>query len=151
MKNIEDFWKVFLKDTGTNSSRSYIDCFHFELTEHLANTLLKLVISGQKRATSSSLLAYEKEGERIPKIGDLSIVTDWEDTPKCVIETIAVTILPFNEITYEICKREGEDDTLDSWKEGHMRFFKEDGKQLGYLFSEDMPVIFEDFQMIYSK
>jgi uncharacterized protein YhfF len=29
-------------------------------------------------------------------------------------------------MTYDICKREGEDDTLASWHEGHIRYFKEE-------------------------
>lgn len=92
---------------------------------------------------------YEIEGERIPQVGDLSIVTDWEGVPRCVIETTKITIIPFSEITYDICKREGEDDTLESWVKGHAHFFKEEGKQIGYEFSDNMPVVFEDFKVVY--
>ncbi len=91
----------------------------------------------------------EIEGARLPEVGDLSIVTDWEGNPRCVIQTTAVTIIPFSEITYDICKREGEDDTLESWQAGHIRFFKSEGSLLGYEFSEDMPVVFEDFEVVY--
>ncbi len=147
--NVNEFWKKFLKDTNKGESTKYIECFHFELTEKLANELLELVLTGQKRATSSSLWTYEIEGERIPKVGDYSIVTDWEGTPRCVIETIAVTILPYKDITFDICKREGEDDCLESWQRGHERFFVEDGKAIGYEFSKEMPVVFEDFKVVF--
>lgn len=147
--NINEFWKEFLKVTNKDSSTEYIDCFHFELTEKLANELLELVLTGQKKATASSLWGYEIEGERIPGVGDYSIVTDWAGTPRCVIETTAVTILPYKEITFDICKREGEDDCLESWQRGHKRFFSEEGKELGYEFSEDMPVVFEDFKVVF--
>lgn len=148
--NKDEFWQEFLLVNHKDSSTKYIDCFHFELSEKGANELLALVLSGTKQATASSLLAYEIEGIRIPQIGDYSIVTDWEGNPRCVIKTTAVTILPFNEITFDICKREGEDDTLESWQKGHRRFFTEDGKELGYEFSENMPVIFEDFKVVFS-
>lgn len=146
----DTFWQEFIKSTGKEDTLQYLECFHFDLTEEWANKLLALVLSGQKRATASSLLSYEKEGCRIPRVGDFSIVTDWEGVPHCVIETTAVTILPFNEITFDICKREGEDDTLESWQNGHRHFFTEDGRQLGYEFSETMPVIFEDFKVVYT-
>ncbi len=149
-EKIKRFWQRFLKAENKQESTKYIDCFHFELTEKLANELLELVLSGQKRATSSSLLAYEIDGERLPKVGDYSIVTDWEGTPRCVIETTAVTILPYKEITFDICKREGEDDCLESWQKGHKRFFSEEGKVIGYEFSEDMPVVFEDFKVVFT-
>ncbi|MGL4106840.1 ASCH domain-containing protein [Clostridium sp. LP20] len=149
--NIDKFWKKFLEVNNKDSSTEYIESFHFEMTEKLANELLELVLCGKKQATASSLYAYEIEGSRIPQVGDYSIVTDWEGNPRCVIETIAVTIVPFNQITFDICKREGEDDTLESWQKGHRNFFCADGKELGYEFTEDMPVVFEDFKVIFSK
>ncbi len=148
---IEQFWADFLRDTGRAPDTKYTTCFHFELTEYWANELLRLVLEGVKKATSSSLWGYGTEGDPIPKKGELSIVTDWDGNPKCVIETTAVTILPFKDITYDICKREGEDDSLESWRRGHIDFFTEEGKELGYEFSEDMPVIFEDFKVVYRR
>lgn len=148
-KKVDTFWKRFLKETGRPETTKYLEVFHFELTEKWANELLRLVLIGQKKATASSLWAYELEGERIPEVGDFSIVTDWEGVPRCVIETIAITILPFSDMTYDICKREGEDDTLESWRAGHIHFYIEDGKKLGYEFREDMPVVFEDFEVVY--
>ena len=115
-EKIDMFWETFLRETKRNETTKYLEVFHFELTEKWANELLRLVLIGQKRATASSLLNYEIEGERIPKVGDLSIVTDWEGVPRCVIETTEITIIPFSDITYDICKREGEDDTLESWR-----------------------------------
>ncbi len=146
---IEAFWMDFLKHTNRDKDTRYFECFHFDLNEHLANELLALVLSGKKRATASSLYAYQAEGCEPPTVGSLSIVTDWEGNPHCVIETTAVTILPFREVTFAICSREGEDDSLESWQRGHRRFFTEDGAALGYEFSEDMPVIFEDFSVVY--
>ncbi len=148
-EKIDEFWKKFLNETNRDKDTKYLDAFHFELTEKWANELLRLVLIGQKKATASSLRGYEIEGERIPKVGDLSIVTDWEGIPRCVIETTKITIIPFSEMTYDICKREGEDDTLESWVKGHTNFFTEEAKQLGYEFTSDMPVIFEDFEVVY--
>lgn len=148
---INTFWENFLLKTNRDKDIKYIDSFHFELTERWANELLRLVLIGQKQATSSSLLAYQIGGDRIPQVGDLSIVTDWEGIPKCVIETTNVMIIPFKEITFDICKLEGEDDNLESWREGHINFFSREGKELGYTFTEDMPVIFENFKMVFSE
>lgn len=150
-KIINTFWENFLFKTNRDKDTKYIDCFHFELTEKWANELLRLVLIGQKQATSSSLLAYQSEGDRVPQVGDLSIVTDWEGTPKCVIETTNVMIIPFKDITFDICKREGEDDNLESWRQGHINFFSREGEELGYTFTEDMPVVFEDFKMVFSE
>ena len=143
----EQFWQEFLKNTGRDARTTYLECFHFDLNERSANELLELVLAGKKRATASSLYAYPPGAG--PKPGDLSIVTDWNGNPRCVIETKAVRVIPFREMTFEICSREGEDECLETWQEGHRRFFTEDGKEMGYAFTEDMPVIFEDFEVVY--
>ena len=148
---IEDFWHRFLIEKRLSPDSTYFDCFHFELTEKWAEELLRLVLLGKKKATASSLYAFEKENLRLPEVGDFSIVTNWAGEPKCVIQTSKVRILPFREMTYDICKLEGEDDTLASWQRGHQRFFTEEGKELGYEFTEDLPVVFEEFEVVYQE
>ena len=148
---VQAFWAQFLRDTGRDADTPCPEAFHFELTERWANELLRLVLAGQKRATSSSLTCYELEGERIPAPGDWSIVTDWAGEPHCVIETTRVDILPFREMTFGLCSLEGKDDSLDSWRRSHIAFFTAEGKEAGYAFTEDMPVIFEQFRVIYAR
>ena len=146
---VEAFWQEFLQKTGRPAGTKYLDAFHFELTEKLANELLALVLAGKKRATASALCSYALEGERLPQKGDPSIVTDWAGEPKCVIETTGVTILPFKDVTFDVCKREGEDECLETWQAGHRRFFIADGKELEYEFTEDLDVLFEDFEVVW--
>jgi uncharacterized protein YhfF len=45
MTHIE-YWKQFTKDYPEFKNDKYIDVFHFELTEKLANELLDLVLTG---------------------------------------------------------------------------------------------------------
>lgn len=154
MKNkyiIDEFFLRFLQKEHLDLTTTYLEAFHFELNEKLANELLDLVLQGKKRATASSVEAYKSTNETMPKVGDYSIITDWENNPRCVIKTTNVQLIPFKEITYDICKREGEDDTLKSWQDGHRRFYVEEGKQLGYTFDEDMLVVFEDFELVYQE
>ena len=125
-----------------------LEKWHFELTEGACNYLLDLVLKGQKKATASSVLGYQIEGEEISKEGNLSVITDWDGNPRCVIKTTRVRIIPYKDITFDIAKLEGEDDTLESWRKNHEKFFTEEGKDLGYKFSEEMEVIFEEFEVI---
>ena len=145
------FFDRFLTETGRSEDTRCYSVFHFELTKELAESLLELVLSGKKRATASSLRSFEIDGERLPQIGDLSVVTDFEGNPKCIIETTDVTLLPYKDMTYEICSREGEDEDLLSWQQGHERFFRSEGEEMGYTFDENMIVVFEDFQVSYRE
>lgn len=62
--------------------------------------------------------------------------------------TTQVEILPFREIGFELAKKEGEDDCLDSRRKNHIAFFTEEGRQPGYSFTEVMPVVFERFEVL---
>ena len=148
-KVIKEYWNKFISDTGRDKRTSYYFCGHMGPTEEIANELVELIRSGRKRATTSCLLSYEAYNEPLPQEGSLSIVTDWNGTPKCVIETTAVTMLPFCEVTFDICKREGEDDVLETWQNTHSNIFAKEGRQAGYVFTWDTPVVFEDFKVIY--
>lgn len=66
---------------------------------HGSALILLLVLQGIKRATAASVWALQAEGKQPPKPGDLSIVTDWGGQPLCIIETEAVEIVPFDEVT----------------------------------------------------
>ena len=125
-----------------------LEKWHFEMNEKACNYLLDLVLKGKKRATSSSLDGFKCSEEEIPKVGDLSVITDWNGNPGCIIRTTNVLVIPFKDITFEIAKKEGEDDNLDSWRKNHIEFFKEEGKELGYQFNENMKVVFEEFEVI---
>ena len=103
---VQAFWEAFLQETDRPADTPCLESFHFDLTEKWANELLRLVLEGKKRATSSSLTCYELEGE---------------------------------------------DDCLDSWRRSHINFFTAEGHEAGYVFTEDMPVIFEQFRVIYAK
>ncbi len=127
-KKAAEYWAQFLKDTGRDKDTPCYSVFHFELTKELS---------------------FEIEGERLPETGDLSVVTDFEGNPRCIIETAEVTLIPYKDMTYEICSREGEDDDLLSWQRGHEKFFRNEGAEMGYTFSEDLIVVFEDFRVVY--
>ena len=124
-----------------------LEKWHFEMTEDAANFILSLVLDGKKRATASSLLGYA-EKESMPKVGDISVITYWDGTPACVVKTTNVITLPFCQMTFDLAKLEGEDDTLESWQKNHSSFWIEEGKELGYSFSEDMPIVFEEFEVL---
>lgn len=125
-----------------------LEKWHFELTEQACNALLELVLEGKKKATSGSVAGFHHSGETIPKEGMLSVITDWAGTPRCVVRTTRVQILPYKDIDFELARREGEDDSLESWRKNHEAYFRAEGKELGYTFSEELEVVFEEFEVV---
>lgn len=146
---IEAYWKQFLQAKGLASNTQYYEAFGFGIEKSTINNLLKLVLEGKKTATASNSFLYEVLQSKEPVVGDLSIVLDGDGNPSCVIETIKITKIKFKDMTYQICKREGEDENLESWRNNHIDFFSKEAKSLGYEFNEEMIVLFEDFKVIY--
>lgn len=146
---IQDTWSRFLSETGRDPKTPCLEAFYFGDSQALADELLELVLSGRKRATTSSVLTFKALGLSLPEPGSLSLVTDFAGHPRCVIETTAVTCLTFKDMTFELAKREGEDSCLETWIEGHRRFFQAEAQTCGYTFTEDLPILFEDFRVIY--
>lgn len=145
------FWQRYLRSAGLSPDEKPCDVFCFDITRQSASHLLSLVMSGKKTATSSAYPSYIAEDEPLPKVGDRSIVTDFDGVPYCVIETTAVTLIPFGKMTFDVCRRECEDECLETWVEKHTAFFAEDSKEVGYVFDGDMPVVFENFRLVYKE
>lgn len=150
MSRVEVYWQNFLKRKQLPLDTQYFEAFYFGHDEATAMKLLALVLSGKKIATSSAKLEYVMTGERVPKVGDYSIVTGFKGVPQCVIQTKEVLEIPFNQMTFDLCQLEGEDLTLESWQEKHIEFFQYTGNKTGYTFSWDMIIIFEQFEVVFN-
>lgn len=146
---VETYWKTYLEKAALPKDTPLFDVFAFGSGEAMAQELLELVLAGKKRATTGAVASYEYEGIGIPQVGNHSVVTDYAGVPRCIIRTTSATTLPFKDVTWEMAKREGEDEVMDTWREGHIRYFNMDAEEAGYTFTEDILVVFEDFEVVY--
>ncbi len=100
--------------------------------------LIKLVLEGKKRATTSN---YDEN--ELPVIGEQSIIVFDNGKDACIVETQDYKILKFKDIDSSLSDLEGEGD-FNSWKENHIKFFK----MYDDTFNEDTTVVFETFKLI---
>lgn len=151
---IKKLWDDYLMSIGENPKDTKLVCKavdHFEITEESADKLFDLVVQGQKRATAGCLWAYEFDGDYIFQEEDLSIVTNWDKTKGCVIKTKKVQIKKFSEITEEDARVEGEGDlSLKYWRDVHKIFCEHECKRIGKEFSEEILIVFEEFEVVYN-
>ncbi|NLY82576.1 MAG: ASCH domain-containing protein [Clostridiales bacterium] len=146
--DIKTYWNKYKEKSGTDKllKKAYYFCDNKEEAEELAN----LVLEGKKRATASIYLMYEIENEPLPKVGDLNIITDFYDEPKCIIETTDVNIAEFKDVSPEFANTEGEgDSSLEYWKYAHRSFFTKELLDMDKCFTEDMLVVCEKFKVVY--
>ena len=152
--SVKNMWRDYLLSMGENpdhTKKSYTS-WYFCDNEKDADVLAKLVREGTKRGTTSVADLYRIDGDELPAVGNLSIVTNWVGIAQCVIETQKVTVLPFRNVTEEFAKIEGEGDkTLKYWREAHIDAFSRELPEYGITFSEDLNVVFEEFKAVYPK
>jgi uncharacterized protein YhfF len=120
--------------------------WHFCDNQPDADSLVELVLRGQKQATASSLWYLESSNEKIPALGDLHVVTNWEGIAKCILETTSVQITPFNLVGEKFARAEGEGDlSLEFWREVHWEYFKRELASVGRVRCQEMPIVCESF------
>jgi uncharacterized protein YhfF len=118
----------------------------------LADELLDLVLHGPKRATAASVSEFELEGEPLPQVGDLSVVTDFGGRPRAVLRTTDVRVGPLSSVDDAFAWDEGEGDrTRDGWLRDHTAYFERALPPLGLVFDPDMPTVFERFELAYAE
>lgn len=124
--------------------------FAFGDGPEMSDRLVKLVLDGEKSATSAWLASYEAEGIDIPEVGDLSIMCDGADRPLALLRTADVRKIPFADVGPEIAQAEGEG-TLDEWKAEHRDFFARECAALGIEFDPEGEVVVEFFEVVYRR
>lgn len=121
---------------------------HFGDNEEDCKNSLKRVLSGNKRATSHSLLGLQLRKERLPKIGDFTVVTDWNGKAQGIVRTVGVRLKPYFSIRESYAKMDG-DTTLDSWKQHHWEFYKRELAPYSREPRESMIVVCEIFEKVF--
>ncbi|MDE3742354.1 ASCH domain-containing protein [Maribacter polysaccharolyticus] len=125
---------------------------HFCDNEKDANECVKLIKNGIKMATSHSLLGLQSRKEPLPKIGDFTVVTDWDGKAQCIIRTTAVQLKPFFSIEEEYAQLEGEGDkSLAYWKKVHWEYYTRELAPLGKVPHNSMIVVCETFEKVFDN
>lgn len=142
----QEMWKVF-------SEKEHMEAeYEAWAFGDASDTLAELVLQGIKTATASAYPLYELEGEPLPEAGEYSVILNSEDEAVCVIRTTKVYVEAFHAVSAEHAYKEGEGDrSLAYWRQVHEEFFIKCMTEAGLAFDENMPVVCEEFEVVYPK
>ena len=149
MTELDEYWTKFLSETGRSEDDKCSGDLNFEAKGFVGDEKVALVLGGQKTAFFSSYATFAIDGEPLPVSGELYIVVDRANNPVCVIELQSVNILPFNEVTWEMAKQEGEDENLEAWRQKKQEYLEDEGAVLGFEFAPDIKLVFQTFTVVY--
>lgn len=141
----QDMWDLFIRDTDVISNYTA-----WQFGED-ADTLANLVLEGIKTGTASMYDLYQIENEKLPQAGEYSIILNSNNDAVCIIQTVKVEIVPYNQITDKHAYDEGEGDrTLAYWKKVHQNFFTKELEKYNLEFDENRCVVYEHFKLVFS-
>lgn len=110
------------------------DCGPFDDNPEGAAFCVRAILTGTKTATSA-LAATARDYA----IGDLEIVTEFDGTPRAVIEITGTDLILFGAVDHAFAKAEG-DGTVAAWRETHLRYY-------GNLLKARSEILTEDTQL----
>ena len=146
---VEQFWSDFCASHGVAVDQRY-DVYRFGDSREMADELVDLVIHGPKRATAGLLMDVDPQDEPLPEVGIYSIILDGIDRPRCVVRTTEVEVKPLRDADASFAWDEGEGErTLEWWLEAHTSYFTRDLARRGVAFSEELPAVFERFELVW--
>lgn len=144
--NGKQLWNEFVEKQPEHKNETYVAWKYGADTDELADLTMKEI----KTATSSAYELYVLEKEPLPKKGEWNIILDSKDQAVCITRTTDIYVVPFNEVTSDHAFKEGEGDrSLSYWRAVHKEFYSKAYEENGLGFKETMPVVCEEFELVY--
>jgi len=147
-QRVQRFW-----DAYAASARVGVETFavvRFGDSADLADELATQVEVGEKRATTTLLRDFTKLDKPLPKPGDLSVVIDGKNAPRCIVQTLQVDVKALRDVDESFAWDEGGGDrSLEWWRSAHARYFKRQGAREGFAVDDCAELVLERFEVVW--
>jgi len=91
----------------------------------LREQLVAAVLSGDKTATASLLVDYERDGDPLPEVGERYAVVDNAGRDVAVIEVTEVRVQRIGDTDEQFARDEGEGfESVAQWRDAHDRYWR---------------------------
>lgn len=118
-------------------------------TPEMNDTLLALILQGEKSITALSPWVYAGDPVATPIPGGYSIVLDGKGAPRAVLRTTSLKTVSFDQVTADDSRYEGEGvRAIEAWRKVHWDYFTRKLAPLGKAPAQDMPVTLERFEVV---
>ena len=153
-KTVSQMWNNFTKSNPEFKDEEMPESWYFHNNKEDANRLAKLTLNGKKTAMTTGLYRWYKEaGADLTKIVTKQIVTDFDGKAKAILAIKKVDTIPCNQMTKAYAAKDMGTNTepLKKWKKAHWDFFSSVMEENGEKPTEDMLIVFESFETIWTE
>lgn len=152
--HIKTFWQDFSGSAAApdNAEDLFQAGYQIGSDESDANEGAKLILNGEKTATSSLLWNLQQNSEALPRVGDLCVIEDGKGEPVCVVQTNWVEIIRFADVDAGFARDYSETaGTLEDWHQVFGEYYGEECADMGRELTDDTPLVCERFRVIFSR
>jgi uncharacterized protein YhfF len=147
-ERVKRFWDAYVASARVGSTKFAV--LKFGDGAELADELASQVVAGRKRATASLLRDTMERGTPMPEPGDLCVVVDGKDAPRCIVRILDVDIKPLRDVDEEFAWAAGGGDrSLEWWRSAHTRYFKRQGAREGFVIDDATKVVLERIEVVW--
>lgn len=152
-KTVYEMWESYTNSYPEFENKEIPETWYFHNNEEDANRLAELTLNGNKKASSGLYSWYEEANADLPKAGTKHIITDFYGKAQAIIEIIKVDTIPFNKISKDYAELDmgTKMEPLKKWKNAHWNFFAKAIEQSGGKPSEEMLIVCEWFEIIWTE
>ncbi len=144
-----ELWEKYVKTTGLGDEAKYAGNFGFEAKGFAGAERLASLLAGKKTAAFFSYATFAVDNEELPVSDERYIVCGSGREALCVIKITGVQIVPFDQVTWEMAAREGEDSSLEEWRERERENLEDEGAVVGFEFSPDIKLVYVEFEVAF--
>jgi uncharacterized protein YhfF len=118
----------------------------------ISDVIMPLILSREKTGTFALESEFAHAPNEAPKVGDVYVVTRFDGHPALLYRITEVERVPFSEISHEHVQVEGPNArTVSVWRQIHWAYWGGILRAQGREPSEDMPVLFQRFEVIFPE
>jgi uncharacterized protein YhfF len=142
--------------TASDETLDRLERWGFAEPGPLRDELTALALAGVKTATTSLLVEFELDGERLPVVGERQLLLDSAERPVAIVETVECRVTRLVDVDDAFARDEGEGyANAVEFRAAHERYWN------GYLddlrarsgdaslaIGDDTPVVLERFRVV---
>jgi uncharacterized protein YhfF len=118
----------------------------------ISDVIVPLILSRAKTGTFALESEFERAPSEAPRVGDNYVVTHFGGDPVLLYRLTEVERVPFSDISHAHVQVEGPNArTVPVWREIHWAYWGGILRAQGREPSEDMPVLFQRFEVIFPE
>ena len=147
-ESVKEYWDAF--ESSARIGHSDYIVLHFGDGTELADELSAQVVLGKKRATKCLLRDATENGKRLLRTGDLCVVVDGKNSPRCIVHILSVEVKPLRDVDEDFAWNDGGGDgSLAWWRSAHERYFRRQGAREGFTIDDAAVVVLARFEVVW--